>query len=93
MALCGISWVDRILIETDAPVILPYCKDTIPSKLLRRARDTSMILQEVLKKIAELKDILAETVEVITTQNVIRLVGLAIEAQNVSSPSSERRWG
>ena len=72
--------LDRILIETNAPVILPHCKDTIPSKLLCCSRNTSMILQEVLKKIAELKDILAETVEVIITPNVIQLFDLAIEA-------------
>src|SRR5699024_1020778 len=35
--------LDRILVETDAPFILPYCKDVIQPKLLRRARNTSLI--------------------------------------------------
>lgn len=71
--------LDRILIETDAPYILPYCKDALPPKLLRRARNTSMILPEVIKRIVELKEVLAEIVEEVTTENVIRLFALPIE--------------
>ena len=29
--------LDRIMVETDAPFVLPYCKDVIQPKLLRRA--------------------------------------------------------
>lgn len=29
--------LDKILVETDAPFILPYCRDVIQPKLLRRA--------------------------------------------------------
>lgn len=61
--------LDRILIETDAPFILPYCKDVIPPKLLRRARNTSLILPAVIKKIAESKDISADEVEQATTES------------------------
>ena len=32
---------ERILLETDAPFILPYCKDVIQPKLLRRARSST----------------------------------------------------
>ena len=70
--------LDRILIETDAPFILPYCKDVIQPKLLRRARNTSLILPAVIQKIAELKDIPAEEVEQATAENAIRLFGLPI---------------
>lgn len=70
--------MERILIETDAPFILPYCKDTIPPKLLRRARNTSTILPEVIRKIAELKDVPAEEVEASTAQNAIRIFKLPI---------------
>lgn len=70
--------LDRILIETDAPFILPYCKDTLPPKLLRRTRNNSMILPEVIKKIAEIKDLTAELVETTTTESVIRLFALYI---------------
>jgi len=70
--------LDRILIETDAPFILPYCKDVIQPKLLRRARNTSLILPAVINKIAELKDIHIAMVEEMTTENTIKLFKLSI---------------
>ena len=76
-AIPGIP-LDRILLETDAPFILPYCKDVIQPKLLRRARNTSLILPAVIKKIAELKEIPADEVEQATTNNVIRLFRLPV---------------
>ena len=74
--------LDRILVETDAPFILPYCKDVLPPKLLRRTRNTSMILLEVIKKISELKDISVETVKKETTENAIRVFKLSIQMSN-----------
>ena len=71
--------LNRILIETDAPFILPDCKDTIPSKQLRRARNTSLILPAVIAKIAELKGLSAQEVEQITAENAIRLFRLPVE--------------
>ena len=68
--------MDRILVETDAPYILPYCKDVIKPKHLRRARNTSLILPMVIKKIAGLKGVSAETVEQATAENAIRLFRL-----------------
>ena len=68
--------LNRILVETDAPFILPYCKDVIQPKLLRRARNTSLILPAVINKIAELKDISANEVEQATTENTINLFSL-----------------
>ena len=73
--------LDRILAETDAPFILPYCKDVIQPKLLRRARNTSLILPAVIKKIAELKGLPIDKVEQATTENVIRLFNLPIKLQ------------
>jgi TatD DNase family protein len=70
--------LDRILLETDAPFILPYCKDMIQPKLLRRARNTSLILPEVIKKIAQLKGISSDEVEQATTENTVRLFHLPI---------------
>ena len=70
--------LDRILIETDAPFILPYCKDVIQPKLLRRARNTSLILPAVIDKIAQLKGITPEEVEKATAENTIRLFRLPI---------------
>ncbi len=42
--------MDRILVETDAPFILPLCKDALSPKLFRRTRNTSLILPAVIKK-------------------------------------------
>ena len=71
--------MDRILVETDAPFILPYCKDVIQPKLLRRARNTSLILPAVINKVAELKGISADEAEKATTENAVRLFRLLIE--------------
>ena len=64
--------------ETDAPFILPYCKDTLPPKLLRRTRNSSLILPEVIRKIAQLKGLAYDQVEQVTTHNAIRLFDLPI---------------
>jgi DNA polymerase-3 subunit delta len=50
----------------------------IQPKLLRRARNTSLILPAVIKKIAELKDISSDEMEQATTENAIRLFKLPI---------------
>ena len=71
--------LDKILVETDAPFILPYCKDVIQPKLLRRARNTSLILPAVIRKIAELKNLSAEEVETATAENTARLFALPIK--------------
>ena len=70
--------LDRILVETDAPFILPYCKDVIQPKLLRRTRNTSLILPAVINKIAEMKGVSANAVEQATTENVIGLFQLLV---------------
>ena len=70
--------LDRILVETDAPFILPYCKDVIQPKLLRRARNTSLILPAVIEKIAELKELPTEVVERAVFENTLRLFSLPI---------------
>lgn len=81
--------LERILIETDAPFILPYCKDVIPPKQLRRARNTSLILPAVIAKIAELKGISAETVEQATAENVIRLFRLALPVNPLTKEAED----
>ena len=72
--------LDRILVETDAPFILPYCKDVIQPKLLRRARNTSLILPAVINKIAQLKGLSADAVEQAATENAIRVFHLPVPA-------------
>ena len=75
--------LNRILVETDAPFILPYCKDVIQPKLLRRARNTSLVLPAVISKIAALKGIPFSDIEHATTENVIRLFGVSIVKSKV----------
>ena len=58
---------------------LGYCKDVVQPKLLRRARNTPLILPAVINKIAELKGIPADEVEQATTDNVIRIFKLPID--------------
>jgi TatD DNase family protein len=36
--------LEKILVETDAPYVMPYCKDVLPPKQLRRTRNSSLIL-------------------------------------------------
>ena len=50
-------------------------------RVLRRARNTSLILPAVINKMAELKGISADEVEQATTENVIRLFNLPIKLQ------------
>ena len=76
-AVKHIPW-DKILVETDAPFILPYCKDVIQPKLLRRARNTSQILPAVIRKIAALKNLSAEEVETAVAENTVRLFSLSV---------------
>ena len=70
--------LDRILVETDAPYILPYCKDVIPPKQLRRARNTSLILPAVIEKIARIKGLSPAAVERATAENVIKCFTLPV---------------
>lgn len=77
--------LERILIETDAPFILPYCKDVLPPKLLRRTRNTSLILPAVIEKIAQIKGIAPETVEKATAENAVRLFQLPITVSDENS--------
>jgi Tat protein secretion system quality control protein TatD with DNase activity len=51
----------------------------IQPKLLRRARNTSLILPAVIRKIAELKNLSAEEVETATAENTARLFALPIK--------------
>ena len=70
--------LDRILVETDAPFVLPYCKDVFKPKQVRRTRNTSLVLPAVIGKIAQLKGISYEEVEKVTARNAIRLFGLPV---------------
>ena len=65
--------LESILIETDSPYVLPYCKDVLPPKQVRRMRNSSLILPRVIAEIAELQGRTVEEVERVTTENAILL--------------------
>ena len=67
--------LECILLETDGPYVKPDCPD-IPKKQMRKARNTSLILPAIAKRIAELKDVSVEEVMRVTTDNAVRLFGL-----------------
>ncbi len=68
--------LESILVETDSPYVLPYCKDVLPPKQVRRMRNSSLILPRVIAEIALLQGRTPEEVERVTTENAIRLYGL-----------------
>lgn len=68
--------LERIVIETDSPYVLPQCKDVLPPKLVRRTRNSSLILPRVIEEIAALQGRTPEEVEQATAENAIRLYKL-----------------
>lgn len=70
--------LERILIETDSPYVLPHCKDVIPPKQVRRLKNSSMILPRVIDEIAAIKGVDRETVERVTAENAIGLFHLNV---------------
>ena len=65
-----------ILVETDSPYVLPYCKDVLPPKQVRRTRNSSLILPRVIGEIAAIQGRSPEEVERVTAENAIRLYRL-----------------
>ena len=62
--------------ETDSPYVMPYCKDVLPPKLLRRTRNSSLILPRVISEIAQLQGRTPGEVERVTAENAIGLYRL-----------------
>ena len=73
--------LERILLETDAPYVLPDCKEEIKPKQLRRARNSSLVLPAVAERIAQLKGISPEIVLETAARNAIRLFSLPLEPE------------
>lgn len=68
--------LERILVETDSPYVLPYCKDVLPPKQVRRTKNSSLILPRVIAEIAELQGVSRDEVERITAENAVKLFAL-----------------
>ena len=71
--------LESIVIETDSPYVLPYCKDVLPPKLVRRMRNSSLVLPRVIQEIAAIQGRNPEEVERVTAENAIRLYRLPVE--------------
>ena len=67
--------MEYILLETDGPYVRPDVPDDISKKWMK-ARNTSLILPAVAKRIAEIKGISTEEVMEITTKNAERVFGI-----------------
>lgn len=70
--------LERILLETDGPYVLPDCAGAFSRKKLRKTRNTSLIVPRVAEKIASLKGTCPEEVERVTTRNAIALFSLPV---------------
>ncbi len=68
--------LERILVETDSPYVLPYCKDVLPPRQVRRLKNSSLILPRVIARIARLKGLPPRQVEQALAENARRLFGL-----------------
>lgn len=70
--------LERIVVETDSPYVLPQCKDVLPPKQVRRTRNSSLILPRIISQIAMLQGRTPEEVERVTAENAIRVYHLNI---------------
>ena len=68
--------MEFLLLETDGPYVRPDVPDDISKKKWMKARNTSLILLAVAKRIAEIKGISTEEVIDITTKNAERVFGI-----------------
>lgn len=69
--------VESILVETDAPYVLPELNDpSLGGKAKRKIRNTSLILPEVIKKISELKEMDALLAEERIYKNTVEVFGV-----------------
>ncbi len=67
--------IENIVLETDGPYVKPECPG-LQKKQLRKARNTSLMIPAVARRIAELKHLPVEEVLQATSENAIRLFGL-----------------
>jgi len=68
--------LEYLILETDGPYVKPKRPESITGKKWTRARNTSLIIPDIAKRIAVLKGIEISEVERVTTDNAIRLFKL-----------------
>lgn len=67
--------LECLLLETDGPYVRPSCPQ-LDKKQLKKVRNTSLILPAVAARIAQLKNVSAEEVLRVTSENAVQLFGL-----------------
>ena len=65
-----------LVLETDGPYVKPMKPEGISGKQWGKSRNTSLIIPDVAKRIAEIKGIDVQEVEKVTTENVKRLFNI-----------------
>lgn len=76
--------ISSILLETDGPYVKPLRPEEISRKKWMKARNTSLILPAVAKKIADIKEMYQEEVERVTFENTVRVFRLEDKIVNSS---------
>ena len=69
--------LDRLLVETDSPYVLPDVPWTGSKKSLSRVRNSSLLLPRVVEEIARLKHLPPETAEAAILENTRRVFHLS----------------
>ena len=69
--------IDRLLVETDSPYVLPDVPWTGSKKSLSRVRNSSLLLPRVVEEIARLKHLPPETAEAAILENTRRVFHLS----------------
>lgn len=67
--------LESIILETDGPYVKPDCP-AISQKQMRKARNTSLIIPQIARRISDLKGVPLEEVLEVTSKNAITLFGL-----------------
>ena len=68
--------LEFLLLETDGPYVKPAKPEGISNKQWKKAKNTSLIIPDIAKRVAEIKGIDVAKVEEVTTENAKRLLGI-----------------
>ncbi len=68
--------ISHLLLETDGPYVKPEKPEYISGKKWKKARNTSIIIPDIAKRVAELKGIDVSEVEKVTTENALRVFNI-----------------
>ena len=76
--------LSSLLVETDAPYVLPDIGPLICSRSQRKKLlNSSLILPEVVREIARIKELSADATEQVIYQNTVRVFGLTTQSESI----------